>query len=41
MLLSKRLWRTTAFASLLGLAAAPLAVLPASAGTDGTGVVIN
>ncbi|MBG6238910.1 5'-nucleotidase [Mycetocola sp. CAN_C7] len=41
MLLSKRLWRTTAIASLLGLAAAPLAVLPASANTDGTGVVIN
>ena len=41
MLLSKRLWRTTALASLLGLAAAPLAVLPASASTDGTGVVIT
>lgn len=41
MLLSKRLWRTTALASLLGLAAAPLAVLPASADTSGTGVVIN
>ncbi|MET0713363.1 MAG: lamin tail domain-containing protein, partial [Mycetocola sp.] len=41
MLLSKRLWRTTAFASLVGLAAAPLAVLPASASVDGTGVVIN
>jgi 5'-nucleotidase len=41
MLLSKRLWRTTALASLLGLAAAPLAVLPASANVDGTGVVIN
>jgi 5'-nucleotidase len=41
MLLSKRVWRTTAFASLLGLAAAPLAVLPAWADVDGTGVVIN
>ncbi|GHD45551.1 ExeM/NucH family extracellular endonuclease [Mycetocola manganoxydans] len=41
MLLSKRLWRTTALASLVGLAAAPLAVLPASASVDSTGVVIN
>jgi 5'-nucleotidase len=37
----QRRGRLLAFATLIGLAAAPLSVLPAQAAPDGTGVVIN